>query len=363
MVTRLGARLMMRKPKLVLLDESHYIKNPDAQRTVSIKESFKKVDFKILMTGTPILNRTVELVSQLAFLDVLYPHFGGKRKFINRYSPVSFIGYRKVYGSENTEELQLELRKSCMIRRMKKDVYTEIPDKIKQVIFLPLSDVKAYEKVEEDSINWYEHQLQKKNLTDDQIEKMVHNKLVNRSEYAEKMVRVEYLKQAAVNYKLKAVFEWVDDALEQIDKIILFAHHRDVVERLHEYYKNKSVILYGGMSSQVDTVVDRFVNDKNIKIFIGSIQSAGIGIDGLQKVTANIAFVELGWTPAIHLQAEDRAHRIGQTLPVNIYYLLGEDTIEEYIYKMVLEKEEIFEGTTNIDRIFKMVARKQGKTL
>lgn len=360
-VSKVGLRLSSKKPKMVILDESHYIKTPTSSRTINVLRYFKKTPIRILTTGTPILNRTVELVPQLDFLGVLDTHFGGKRKFIKRYAPPSWNGWGTVYGSANSEELQVELRKSCMIRRLKRDVLTELPDKMRQVVYLPLSDYKSYRRVEVDSINWYEEKLKQQKLAKSKIEEMVQDKLNNRSEFAEKMVKVEYLRQAAVTYKMDAVYEWVDNALEQSDKLILFAHHRDIVEKLYEKYKEISVMLYGGMSSKVSEVVDKFVDDKNIKLFIGSISSSGVGIDGLQKVCDKVAFVELAWTPAMMAQAEDRIHRIGQKSSVNIYYLIGERTVEEYVHSVVVEKEDLFEKTTNINKLFSWIKRKNKK--
>ena len=127
----------------------------------------------------------------LELIGVLDTHFGGRRKFIKRYAPPQWNGYGTVYGSANEEELQVELRKSCMLRRMKKDVMSEMPDKIRQVIPLPLSDREAYEKVEKDSINWYETKLRRQDLSETEVAEMVTEKLLTRSAYAEKMVKVD----------------------------------------------------------------------------------------------------------------------------------------------------------------------------
>ena len=160
---------------------------------------------------------------------------------------------------------------------------------------------------------------------------------------------------------MEAVFDWIDNTLEQTNKLVVFAHHRDTVEALYERYKNEAVMLYGGMSSKVDEIVNKFTNDDKIKVFIGSLQASGVGIDGLQEVCDRVAFVELAWTPAMMAQAEDRLHRLGQKNTVFIYYLLGEDTIEEYVYNTVIEKEEIFEKATNVNKLFTWMKKKRKK--
>jgi len=360
MASKVSNRFVVRKPKVIVCDESHYLKNPKAARTDYILKNFKNVPFKILTTGTPILNRTVELAPQLDLLGILDTHFGGKRKFINRYAPPQWNGFGTTYGSANEEELQVELRKSCMIRRMKRDVLTELPDKVRQVVYLPLSDVPAYEKVEDDSINWYETKLRKQDeMSEHEILEAVDEKLQNRSAFAEKMVKVEYLRQAAVEYKMKAALEWIDDTLEQSSKLILFTHHRDAAEQVYEKYKDRAVLLYGGMSDQVEDLVNKFIKDKRIQLFVASVQSGGVGIDGLQDVCDKVAFLELPWTPAMLTQAEDRAHRIGQKNAVNVYYLIGEDTIEEHVYGVVVGKEEIFDKATNINKLFAWMKKRR----
>lgn len=358
-IPELASRLNLRKFKAIVCDESHYLKNPKSQRTSSVLKYFKNVPLKTMTTGTPILNRTIELVPQLKFLGVLDTHFGGKRKFINRYAPPLSNGWGVTYGNANTEELQVELRKSCMLRRLKRDVISELPEKSRQIVTLPLSDYRAYHKVEIDSINWFEQKLKDQNLSKTEINKKVQDKLQSRSMFAEKMVKVEYLRQAAVTYKMDAVYDWIDNVLDQTNKFIIFGYHRDIVEKLYERYKSNAVMLYGGMSNQTQKIVDKFVNDDNIKLFIGSVQASGVGIDGLQAVCDKAAFVEMPWTPGLLMQAEDRIHRIGQTGSVNIYYLIGENSIEEYVYSVLVEKEDVFEKATNINQLFNWIKKKQ----
>lgn len=360
MISKVGELILKNNLKMLICDESHYLKSSEASRTKYVLKHLKSIPFKILITGTPILNRTIELVTQLDLLGILDNHFGGTRKFQKRYAPSEWTGFGWTYRSANEEELQVELRKSCMIRRMKKDVMKELPDKTRKKIYLPLSNRREYQKVETDSINWYEHQLKKQNLSDSVIQEKVNEKLKNRNFDVDKMIQVEYLRQAAVEYKMKAAFNWIDDTLIQVNKLVIFAHHRNIIEQLYAKYKDKAVMLYGGMSNKVDDIVNQFVNDDKIKLFIGSLQAAAVGIDGLQKVCDQLAFIEFAWTPAINSHAEDRLHRIGQFNAVNIYYLLAENTIEEYVYTKVIEKQEIFEKAININQLFKWIKSLNG---
>jgi len=356
-VETFGEGLKVPPFKSIVLDESHYIKNHRANRTKSVQKYLKHIPFKMMLTGTPILNRPLELVSQLNFLGTLKTHFGGKWKFIQRYAPPTSNGLYTEYGADNLEELQLELRKSCMVRRMKADVLKELPEKQKQVVFLELSDYTAYREVERDSIKWYETQLKKSgDLSQFEIKKKVLEKRINQNPLAEKLVKINYLKQAATEYKLLSVYKWINDVLSQTDKLLVFAHHKFVINALAEKYKKISVVLNEETSDKAKELETQFQTDPDIKLFIGSLMIASVG---LTLTAANkVAFVELGWNPSIHQQAEDRVHRIGQTMPVNIYYLLGEDTVDEYIYDIIIQKGEIIDKATNVDKIFEQILRK-----
>lgn len=346
--------------KGIILDESHKIKNSRSKRTKIILKSFKNIQHKIIMTGTPILNgEPLELVPQLDFLGVLDSHFEGRWNFIHRYAPPTSNGVWTSYGSANEEELQLELRKSCMIRREKDDVLKELPPKTRQIIWLPLSDYKAYYEVEKDSINWYKQQLAEKgDLTEHQIEILAAQKKLDRNPLSEPMVRISACKQAATEYKLKAACEWIDNTLNQIDKLIVFTYHRAILDKLMDIYYDKAVYLYGGMTDKLTATIEKFRTDDKIKIFFGSILSTSEGIDGLQGICHHAAFLELGWNPSIHEQGEDRLHRIGQLNNVNIYYLLGSNTIDEHIYDLIINKKINIDKATNIDRLFDVITKR-----
>lgn len=357
-----GVGLSKSPLKCVILDESHYIKNDKSQRTRNTIKYFNSIKNKILLTGTPILNRPIELIPQLDFLGVLRDHFGGKRDFIARYAPPSSNGRWITYGSANEEELQIELRKSCMIRRNKEDVLDELPAKTRQVSSLPLSNYSKYYEMERDVINWYKKKIEEMaesehiTLSEKQVELLAEKKKSEMNPVAEKLVKLNYLKQAAAEYKLSSVIEWLNNSLEQTDKIVVFAYHKDVIRKLEEEYAEIAVILKEETKKDVGDLVDRFQHDPSVKMFISSLK---MGAFGLTLTAADkLVFVELGWNPGTMEQAEDRIHRIGQKNPVNIYYLLGHMTIDEYIYEMIINKGELIEKSTDINRIFELLQQK-----
>jgi SWI/SNF-related matrix-associated actin-dependent regulator 1 of chromatin subfamily A len=214
-----------------------------------------------------------------------------------------------------------------MIRRLKKDVLQELPDKIYSFVPLELDNENEYLEAEKDFIAW--------------IRKEKGDEAANRIKTAEALVKVEGLKQLSVKGKLKQSIEWIKDFLESGEKLVVFCTHRFVVDALMNEFKD-AVKVDGGLSAnQKQEAVDAF-QDGDTKLFVGNIQAAGIGLT--LTASSNVVFLELDWSPSKHDQASDRCHRIGQKDAVNIYYLLAKDTIEERIAKILDEKRILIDA-------------------
>ena len=333
-------RVLSRKPlinlKSIILDESHYIKNKKAKRTKIILDYFKDIEYKLLMSGTPILNKPIELISSLEFLDVFQHWCGNSWKWTERYCNPVNNGFGFTYGASNIEELNHQLKNRIMLRRLKKDVLLDLPEKQIQTIYVPINNTKLYKEVENDTSIWFRKKLDDiKTLSKEEKIKILNNVTYK----AEQLRKIEYLKQVVLEGKYNAIKAWIDNTLEQTDKLVVFAHHEGFIKRLYEEYKDFTVYLIGGMTNKASDIVEKFQTDKNIKLFIGGMRAAGTGL----TLTAadKLAFLELDWTPSIHAQCSDRIHRIGQKSNVNIYYLLGENTIEEKIYSTVIDKNTL----------------------
>ena len=326
-------RLLSETYDLVVMDEAHYIKNIKTQRTVvCLSLQGRK---RVLLTGTPILNRPNELFTLLLYLRnpmIRSPQTGraSYSYFTYRYCVVNeYMGHMQVVGGKNLDELQTKLRGSCMMRRLKKDVLAELPPKTRQMIPIPRGAVSSSVLHDSDDIMEI---IKKQAGSWEDVMKMLKTK----PEVFEKLAKARH--QLGVS-KIPMAISFIEDALENEDKVVVFAHHRDVVEAIGEHFKG-SVSLYGGMSiKERDYAISEFNTNPDCKVFVGSVSAAGMGIN-LQKSGCSVAiFVEIDWRPAYNIQAEDRIHRVGQTNNVLIYNLIVDDTLDGYIAEKVLNKQ------------------------
>ena len=358
---------------LIIVDEAHRLKNPESQTSQYIagyqeydktkKENIEHKGIssaakrKIYLTGTPIKNRPIEIFQLVHSLDPdNYPSW---LHFAERYAAacletIYVPGGRgatkqvlNVKGASHVEELNNKLRSTVMIARFKEDVLTELPPKTRQLIELePDDEVKELIRQEkaaggiakkiDDIIN------QAKADGSDKAYASAADKLEQFKAKFEELSKIRAsLGQLKIPYVVEHVKDLIDSMTEGQEKIIIFAHHRNVVEKLEEELKEfNPVKLYGGMSDDVKNyAVEKFQNDPNTKVFIGSIAAAGVG---LTLHAANVVvFAELDWSPSEILQAEDRAHRIGQKRNVLIQHLVFDDSLDAKIVKAFLDKLEV----------------------
>lgn len=334
-------RLKAIEPQILILDESHSVKNPKAARSKAAKELAGVVPHKILLTGTPVLNRPAELWHQLQIIDP--SQYSDKRFFRwhKQYADAKQLhfGRKTVWdfsGASNLDELAASL-KTIMIRRTKEQVLPELPEKRRQTILIPIDNRKEYDQANDDFVSWM---IEQKGA-----------EAAERASHVEQLAKIEYLRQISVRGKMKQAVAWIANFLESGEKLVVFATHRETINTLMSEFSKIAVRIDGGTCMEErQLAVDRFQNDDEIRLFVGNIQAAGVGIT--LTAASDVAFLELGWTPALHEQAEDRCHRIGQKNAVNIYYILGADTIDQSIGAMLESKREVIDqitgGTNNL---------------
>lgn len=314
--------------KALIIDEAHYIKSNKAIRTKATKKLAKTIPHIIGLTGTPIINRPAESYNIIQLIDkTIFPNF---MKFVHNYCDAKHNGFGWDYsGSSNTGELHEKL-KEIMIRRKKADVLPDLPDKLRSYVPMELDNQKEYKLAESDFI---EYLLTSKG-----------EEAAEKASQAEHLVRIEALKQLAVQGKMKHTINWISDFLENNgQKLVVFSTHKIVVDKLMETFGNVAVKVDGSVSSiKRNEAVQAFQNDPKVRLFVGNIQAAGTGLT--LTAASSVAFVELPWTPGELAQAEDRCHRIGQKNTVNIYYLLAKDTIEGDVIELLDEKRLVLDA-------------------
>jgi hypothetical protein len=331
-------QLRQMKIQGAIIDEAHKIANPTALRSKAVIKVCRHLSCVIALSGTPVMNRPDEFYT---ILNLVRPDiFKSRWEFRMRYCDPKHNGFGWEYkGASNTLELHKLLKKYAMIRRLKVDVLKQLPPKTRVVIPVDLANRKQYEKEEKELAQW---------LVDNQGEKRFKLKAVN---------ALEHLKQLVVKGKMKTCIEWIEDTLEDGGKLIVFATHTKTLDDLQEHFK---LVQDGGICVRIDGstpqkdrigIVDTFQTDDRCRLFIGNILAAGEGIT--LTASSRVAFLEMGWNPAAHRQAEDRAHRIGQYDNVTVYYLIAHNTLEEHIVGILDTKmkivTEVLDGFTPED--------------
>jgi SWI/SNF-related matrix-associated actin-dependent regulator 1 of chromatin subfamily A len=315
------------KPQVLIMDECHYIKNNAAKRTKAIKTLAKKIPHVIGLSGTPIMNRPVEIDNAVRLINpTILPSFWS---CAHKFYGAKNNGYGWDFsGATNTQEFHKLLTESIMIRRKKMDVLTDLPDKIYSFLPIELDNPAEYNAAENDFLQFIKD-------TKGQI-------AVIKASNAETLTKIETLKQLAVQGKLKQAIEWIKEFLESDQKLVIFAVHKFVIDSLMLAFPDISVKIDGSVeNSKRQDAVDQFQNNPKIRLFIGNIQAAGVGIT--LTASSNVAFLELPWTPGALVQAADRCHRIGQKNNVVIHYLLAVGTIEEKIALMLDHKLKVLD--------------------
>ena len=313
-------------PSVLIVDEAHYIKSNSAARTLSVKKLARKTPHVLALTGTPIVNRPIEGFNVVSIVDpAIFPDFW---TYAMRYCGAKMTPFGWDYsGASNQEELHQKLSR-IMIRHTKKEVLSELPDKIYSYVPMELNNAKEYAKAEKDFLHFIR---ETKGAT-----------AAARAENAQHLVKVEALKQLSVKGKINNALRWIEDFLFSGGKLILFAVHKETIRTVMERFGKIAVKVDGSTPVKKRAeAVEAFQRNDKIRLFVGNIQAAGTGIT-LTAASA-VAFLELPWTPGELIQAEDRCHRIGQKNSVHVYYLLASGTIEERIAEILDKKRETLE--------------------
>jgi SWI/SNF-related matrix-associated actin-dependent regulator 1 of chromatin subfamily A len=327
-----------------VLDESHYCKTLTAKRTKSAKKivaSAQSNAVVLLLTGTPVTNRPAEYVAQLDILGKI-KDFGGTWGFYRRYCAAfqDKWGQWHLDGASNLEELNEKLRSVCYIRRTKSQVLTELPPIFHQELLVPGASAPMieYKKAEADIVEFLVERAKQIAV---ELGQSPHSAAVRarmKAESAQNLIRLSVLRRLAAKAKMETINEWVEQRTSDGAKVVIAAHHRDVVDELANRFGGLKI--QGGMSVEdVETAKKKFQEESSATVMVLSIQAAKTG----HTLTASqeILFVELPWTPADIDQTYSRLHRMGQRGSVTATYALCAGTIDEEIYSLIASKRNV----------------------
>jgi SWI/SNF-related matrix-associated actin-dependent regulator 1 of chromatin subfamily A len=379
----------------VICDEAHFIKEHKSKRTQAVMQicgkAVKEVTDKTtgrktfvplpglvkddpmicMLTGTPILNRPKELIPLLLCLGHLTPESGkensvgwflyrfcAKRTSDGKVDTSGWGGKPDFNGAENLDELHVWLRQTCMVGRLKTDVLDELPDKMSAPQFIALDEraQAIYDKLAEEG-----------------AEKAAKSS-------AEALVYMNALRSAVGTAKAQMALEWAVDFIESSGKkLVIYAHHKSVqnhiIGGLRDAHINVASIL-GAQSPRKTEAAKAEFQEGDAQVIVCSLAAAGYG--HTLTAASDMLIVEQGWNPGTQDQAEDRIHRIGQTMPVTIYYLIAQDTFDDDMYEIVeykrgitqtvnrglsVQDDELSVFTTVLDRTLSRVGKKRGTVI
>lgn len=338
---------------IVIVDEAHYIKNQKAQRSQLVKAV--QARRKVRLTGTPIVNRPAELYN---IIEDLGGSWGTFFQFAKRYCNAKNDGWGWDFsGASNLDELQRRLRETIMVRRLKADVLKELPRKIRQIVEVEAETTAqkkavkaetAYEQVSENRLSDLRAAVELSKAESDAAYQAAVARLNEAS-------RVDFTEMSRLRHetalaKAPAVVEHVKNALEDNDnKIILAAHHHDVIDLLMSELAEFHPVKLTGETNEQDRqyAVDIFQKNQACRVFVGSITAAGVGIT--LTASSHVVFAELDWVPGNITQMEDRAHRIGQTETVLVQHIVLSESLDARMARMLVEKQNVIDSALDVN--------------
>lgn len=373
------------EPQVLVFDECHMLKEAKTQRSRAANaiSQLPSVESILGLTGTPVLNRPKELWYPVNIISPkVFPNFWN---FAQRYCNPKRINTTAKRGTDgnvlrsfgggvqwnqawdfngasNLAELHHVLKEKLMIRRRKADVLTQLPEKRR--VTVPFDcNLTEYNRVKEEvreALQEVRDTLRKERRHLEHLEGVHQEKaLAERAEenstlrlYGIAISEITRLKKEAAMAKLDQATQWIEDFSNTGEKLVVFTHHHEVADDLS--LRLRTGIPDGGVFPVADgrtsltkrqQLANQFVQRDGPPVFVAGLTAMGIGVDGLQHASSNVAFIEFGWSPAQHEQAEGRLFRTGQRNAVTSYFLLAAGTIEERIAELVDAKSTVTSAT------------------
>ena len=323
LVSKKLKELQQKNYQFVIVDESHCIKDYKSGRTKAVEPLLKASKCLVLLSGTPALSKPIELFTQINCLDPTLFRFPSE--FGNRYcdGKMKRFGEREIpdYNGHSFEtELSLLLSERLMIRRLKSEVLQQLPSKQRTTVTLDPAGVDTKTKIMKD---------RREENARDQLKGTDRHAFI-----------LEWYGHTA-KAKVKAVQSYITELLSGGDhKFLVFAHHQVMMKAVSEAVESAGVayIFIDGQvsSSERNERVNLFQTSPKVRVAVLSITAANAGIT--LTAASLVVFAELFWNPGVLTQAEDRAHRIGQTDSVSVQYLVARETADDVMWPMIQSK-------------------------
>ena len=322
--------LLKMKWDCLICDESHLCKTLGAIRSKAIKLLSRKIESVIMLDGTPVLSRPIELFNILGMIDpyVWNNYYDYAKRYCN--------GHQGEYGfddkgASNLAELSDRISR-YFLRRTKAQVLKELPPilpTIEMPIELSGKHLKDYVKVSKEFVKYLKENKGK------------FEKDVKKALQAEKLVRIGYLRQISAMGQVDAVKEQIDSIIEAGEKVLVFCSYNEPLQELNDYYWDNSVMISG--KTDVDDrgpLVQKFQTDPETNVFFGGFLSAGVGIT--LTAACNVILIGYPWNPADVEQSINRVHRPGQESDgINVYQFFGRGTYDEAMKELLDEKQDV----------------------
>ena len=331
--------LMKHKFEIIVLDESQNIKNINSQTTKAVLLLNAKK--RIALSGTPIENNLLELYSLFRFLNPSM--FGTVQMFTNNY----IVPIQKYSDTSTIKELRKKIY-PFLLRRVKKEVLKDLPDKIEKLIYVDMND--EHRKYYEEKRKYFYSMLEKNNTVNGEVDKFFVLQAINELRHIVSSPEIDNRK--IISSKKEVLMENIIEAIENGHKVLVFVNYLSSVERICESLKENKIkfLKMTGQTKDRQSLVDKFQNDSRYKAFVMTLKTGGVG---LNLVSADTIFIyDPWWNKTVENQAIDRAYRLGQDKTVFAYKIIMKNTIEEKILKLQEMKNKLLDDLISEDNLY-----------
>ena len=330
--------LLEHKFDLLILDESQNIKNINSQTTKAVLLLNAKK--RVALSGTPIENNLLELYSLFRFLNP--EMFGSVQQFTNNY----IVPIQKYSDISTIEELKKKIY-PFLLRRVKKEVLEDLPDKIEKLVYVDMND--EHRRFYEERRKYYYSLLEKNTSSQGNFDKFFVLQAINELRHIVSSPELESKK--IISSKKEVLIENVVEAIENDHKVLVFVNYLSSIESICDSLKENKIkyLKMTGQTKDRQNLVDKFQNDSRYKVFVMTLKTGGVG---LNLVSADTIFIyDPWWNTTVENQAIDRAYRLGQDKTVFAYKMIMRNTIEEKILKLQEIKNKLLDDLISEDNL------------